>query len=141
MNAPRPFAVLLDGSRPIRYLLVGMLNTGFSFAIYCLGLYAGLSIAWASLAAVCLGIVFSFFTQGTWVFRHTSLCAFLAFALNWFCMYCLHLGVVYGLQSFGVSPYLGGAAAMFCTTSVSYFVLRDLVFRVAGASADGHRPR
>ncbi len=41
----------------------------------------------------------------------------------------VHLGIVYGLMAIGVPPIGGGAVALCVITGLSYFVLRDLVFR------------
>ena len=44
-------------------------------------------------------------------------------------MYFIHLGTVTGLGVVGINPFVGGAVAMVMIVALSYFVLRDLVFR------------
>src|SRR5690242_21327465 len=64
--------------RFLRFVLVGVMNTAFSYLVYALALLVGLNYALASLIAVVAGVFFSFRTQGTLVFgnarseEHTS---------------------------------------------------------------------
>jgi len=60
---------MANEKRFVRFLLVGTLNTAFSYLVYALLLLVGLHYAAANLGAVVLGIIFSFKTQGVLVFR------------------------------------------------------------------------
>ena len=125
--------------RPIRFVFVGALNTAMGYAVYCLSLYAGLSVPKASLAAIVFGVVLSFLTQGLVVFGNATGGAFLRFIANWGIMYAIYVGVISALQTVGLSPYLGGLAAGGATTTVSYFILRDFVFRGPTSTREGSR--
>jgi putative flippase GtrA len=119
----------------LRYLVVGMINTGISFGAYAGGIAFGLPVALASLCAIVLGVLVSFAGQGALVFGDRSPAAFIRFVVSWGLMYMLHVGVVTGLGTLGLNAYLGGIVALVVTTSISYFVLRDFVFRAAGRRA------
>lgn len=116
-------------SRPLRYILVGSLNTLVSFGCFSLLVSWGTELPLASLAGLIAGIAVGFLTQGSLVFGHLSFRSLARFLLAWTTMYFVHLGVVYGLLKFGVPPIAGGAVALCIITCLSYFILRDLVFR------------
>ena len=115
--------------RPLRYILVGSFNTLVSFGCFSLLVSWGTALPLASLAGLIAGIAVGFLTQGSLVFGHLSLRSLARFLLAWATMYFVHLGIVYGLLRFGVPPIAGGAVALCVITCLSYFILRDLVFR------------
>lgn len=65
----------MQASLFLRFLLVGLLNTGFSFSLYMLMVWLGMHFAAANLFATLTGIAFSFRTQGTLVFGQPRLAA------------------------------------------------------------------
>lgn len=130
------------GHRGLRYLAVGAVNTGASYAVYASALLLGFSVPVASLASILFGILLSFATQGMLVFRQLSVAAFPRFVANWVIMYLAYVGVVLAAAEFGVSPYLGGLVALVVTIPLSYFVLSRFVFvpTDAGAPVTSARP-
>ena len=67
----------------VRFILIGVVNTGFSYAVYAVLLLLGFHYAVANLVALILGIVFSFRTQGRFVFYNSSQQLFLRFVFGW----------------------------------------------------------
>ena len=65
----------------IRYVLVGIGNTLFSYGLYAVLLFIGFEYRVASLLALVLGIAFSFTTQGTVVFRNATRFTFVKFVV------------------------------------------------------------
>jgi putative flippase GtrA len=118
-----------DRTRPLRFLLAGGVNTAVSFAVYAAMLGLGFGLAASGLASLLAGIGVGFVTQGGFVFRAISVGSALRYVLAWAVMYGVHLGVVTGLLQFGVPPLAGALVALVLITALSYFVLRDLVFR------------
>jgi putative flippase GtrA len=125
----RPFAKGPDRSRPLRFLLAGGVNTAVSYGVYAWMLWLGLALALASLLSLLAGIAVGFFTQGGFVFRSLSRSSLLRYLLAWAAMYAVHYGVVTGLMRVGVPPLAGALVALVLIAALSYFVLRDLVFR------------
>lgn len=119
----------IERLRPLRYLIAGGVNTAVSYGSYALALHAGLTLALASLVGLLAGIAVGFFTQGRFVFRDASPARLPRFLLAWAAMYGLHMAIVTGLRPLGVNAYIGGLVALGVITALSYFVLRDLVFR------------
>ncbi len=116
-------------ARPLRFVVVGAFNTLVSFGSFSVLVTWGIDLPIASLVGLIAGIAVGFFTQGSLVFGHLSLRSLARFLLAWTTMYFVHLGIVYGLMAIGVPPIGGGAVALCVITGLSYFVLRDLVFR------------
>ncbi len=116
-------------ARPLRFVLVGAFNTLVSFGSFSLLVAADIDLPVASLAGLIAGIAVGFLTQGSLVFGHLSLPSLARFLMAWTTMYFVHLGIVYGLMAIGVPPIAGGAVALCVIAGLSYFVLRDLVFR------------
>lgn len=112
----------------VRFLLVGCLNTGFSYAIYAALLYLGLGYVAANFGAVLLGILFSFRTQGRLVFRNNNSSLIYRFAASWGLIFLLNISSIYLFMQTGLNAYWAGAFALVPTTVISYFVQKFFVF-------------
>jgi putative flippase GtrA len=123
--------------RPLRFLIVGVFNTCFGYFSYVAFLALGFSVAWASLIALVLGIVWSFTTQGTLVFKNATRVTFVKFTLNWVMLYFVNLGTIYLLMQFKLNAYMAGALATIPVTAISYFSMKYLVFKKSGDTTGG----
>lgn len=116
-------------TRGVRFLLVGLLNSAFGFAIYSLGIYMGLGYLASSAMAMVLGVLFNFRTIGTLVFRDHDGAPFWRFVL----CYVLVLGFTVLLLEasgwLGVNPYLAGLLVSIPAAVISYVLQRQFVFR------------
>ncbi len=125
----------------LKFLLVGVLNTGFSYSLYCLLVYLGLNFALANFLAVATGIVFSFHTQSSLVFRAGGSRHFARFVVAWALIWALNVLLIKLIIDAGLNAYWAGALALVPTTLVSFVVQKYLVFAsppstTAGARAD-----
>jgi len=112
----------------VRFVLVGLLNTGFSYGIYAALLYAGADYVAANFGALVLGILFSFRTQGTLVFRNPSGRLFYRFCGSWLLIFLLNIGLITALLHVGLSAYAAGALALAPVAIGSFVVQKLLVF-------------
>ncbi|OYV00266.1 MAG: polysaccharide biosynthesis protein GtrA [Burkholderiales bacterium PBB5] len=112
----------------VRFVLVGCLNTGFSYALYAVFLGLGLNFALANGLAFVLSLLFSFKTQGALVFRNSNPRLLLRFVLIWGGIYVFNVGVIAGLMRLGLNAYWAGAAALVPVTLLSYLLQRFAVF-------------
>lgn len=112
----------------VRFLLVGTLNTAFSYGVYALLLFIGWPYVAANLGAVLLGILFSFTTQGRLVFGNREGHLLQRFAACWALIWAVNALLITLLVHAGLSAYAAGAVALVPTTVVSYFVQKLLVF-------------
>ena len=115
-------------SQFIRFLLVGGMNTSFSYAVYAALLYVGLDYVMANLGALLLGILFSFLTQGRLVFGNRDRRLIFRFAAVWGLIFLVNILLISILIHAGLNPYWAGALALVPITVISYFVQKVLVF-------------
>jgi putative flippase GtrA len=121
----------------IRFVLVGLLNTGFSFGVYALLVSAGLHFSVANLCAFLLGVLFSFRTQGALVFGNRDWRLIGRFFGVWVLIFLVNTGLIALFVRAGLSAYLAGAVALLPVTVLSYLAQRFLVFSPGKASASG----
>jgi len=112
----------------LRFVLIGIGNTGFSYGAYAALLFVGYEYRVASLLALVLGIAFSFTTQGTLVFRNATRVTFVKFFVAWILLYLFNIALIALLMRASMSAYLAGAVATAPVTLLSYFVLKFAVF-------------
>ena len=125
----RGFLETLWDLRLLRFVIVGGVNTAFSYAVYAALLFLGLPYPAASLCALVAGILFSFKTQGTLVFRNSHNRLFPRFVAAWSLIYVANVFLIWSLRALGLDAYLAGALAIAPTTALSYLTQRFLVFR------------
>lgn len=117
----------------IRFVLVGGLNTAFSYVVYAACIFIGAGYALASAASMAGGIVFSHMTTGRLVFAGASRGSLLRFAACYLAVYAFTLALLMLLDSLGVDPYLSGLIVAAPGALVSFVLLKLVVFRAQGA--------
>ena len=119
-----------------RYLIVGTINTGFSYGIYALLLFIGAEYKVASLGSLILGILFGFKTQGKFVFKNTNNKLFLRFLPSWLILYFVNIFLIAKLIAFHFDAYQAGAITIAPLTVLSYLSQKYIVFRKNKTPAD-----
>ena len=115
----------------LRFLIVGGLNTAFSYSVYAALLYLGLNYFLANLLAFLIGVVFSFKTQGVLVFRNTDNKLLFRFLATWIVIYFVNIGLVRFSISIGFNDYLAGLVALPLVVAFSYVAQRSVFRRSA----------
>lgn len=118
-----------------RFVAIGVINTAFSYSVYALLLMLGMSFVLANLFALILGILFSFKTQGAYVFKNRANHLLGRFVLAWSLIYVISISLIGSLVYLGFNPYLAGALALPASTAASYLLQKFFVFRSASNSA------
>jgi len=113
----------------VRFILVGVVNTGFSYFVYAVLLYFGLNFVAANLGAVLLGILFSFRTQGRLVFGSKDDRRIFRFAACWGVIWAVNVSLIAAFVHLGLGDYSAGALALLPAVGLSYFLQKLLVFR------------
>lgn len=113
----------------VRFILVGVVNTGFSYAIYAGLVYLGLGYAIANLIALVVGILFSFKTQGILVFNEPSNRRLLRFVIVWAVIYFINIFLIGQFIAWGFNAYSGGALALPFGVLLSFIAQKYFVFR------------
>ena len=113
----------------IRFVLVGILNTSFSYLIYATFLLVGLGYQMANFIALVIGILFSFKTHGRLVFDNPDNFLFGRYVLSWVIIYFCTITVIGQIISFGFNAYIAGALSLPFSVCLSYLAQRFYVFR------------
>ena len=115
--------------RFIRFMIVGLVNTGFSFSAYAISTYCGAPTSLAVLIANVLGVFFNFRTTSRFVFRKREHRLILRFIAIYIPMYFLGVAGIKVLLSWGINRYLAGAMMAIPTAGASFLMLSLFVFR------------
>ena len=129
IRSMRNFLQNLDLAQATRFIIVGFINTGFSYLIYAVLLYLGLNFVLANLGAVVLGILFSFRTQGRFVFHNTDRRLLGRFFIAWAAVYFVTISIIGLLGVYDIDPYTAGALALPISALASFFMQKYFVFR------------
>ena len=117
--------------RWLRFLVVGGINTGFGYGVYALLVYLGVNFAVSNLCSLVLGILFSFRTQGTLVFKNSKSGLFLRYVAMWTVLYLSNTLMIGSLIKLGANAYSAGALAIIPTAALSFFLQKHFVFSAA----------
>lgn len=128
---------LFRQSQPLRFLVVGVINTSFSYGIYAGMLLLGFGYAIANLTALLLGILFSFKTQGHLVFDNPSNNLIGRFILAWAFIYFATITLIGSLMHQGFNAYIAGVLALPFSTVLSFLAQKFFVFRRVQQRAQG----
>lgn len=123
----------------IRFVLVGVLNTTFSYLIYAGLLLAGFGYQLANFLALVVGILFSFKTQGHLVFNNPDNRLAGRFVVSWAAIYLCTITLIGWIMTWGFDAYAAGALALPFSVALSYFGQRYFVFRRSANDKSGGR--
>lgn len=113
----------------VRFLAVGVLNTAFGYVIFAVGIFAGLVSGIALAIAMVIGVIFNFFTLGRLVFDSRDPSRLPRFVGVYALTYVVNLAMLALWQRIGVGPLLAQLACLPVTVSLTFVLMRFLVFR------------
>ena len=129
MSFFQSFAARAKEIHLVRFAVVGVLNTGFSYLIYATLLFVGFGYQLANFLALVLGILFSFKTQGRFVFQNSDNRLLGRFVLSWAFIYLCTITLIGRIIDFGFDAYSAGALALPFSVACSYLAQKYFVFR------------
>jgi len=118
----------------IRFVVVGVLNTAFSYLIYASFLFIGFSYQLANFIALAVGILFSFKTQSHLVFNNPDNRRLGRFVLSWAAIYICVIFLIGQIIALGFDAYTAGALALPFSVVLSYLTQKYFVFRQSATS-------
>ena len=121
----------------VRFVVVGILNTGVSYLIYALLLSFGLRYQMANLIALVIGILFSFKTQGHLVFNNRNNRLLGRFILSWVLIYLCVIFLIGRIIALGFDAYAAGALVLPFSAVLSYVIQRYFVFKGSSRPTQG----
>jgi putative flippase GtrA len=115
--------------RLLRFLGVGLLNTGFGYACYAGFVLAGAPLWLAVTGGTTLGFLFNFYSYGGLVFGSTATRLLPRFLLFYLALGSLNFALLRLLGWAGLGPLLAQALLLPLLAGCGYLGLRGLVFR------------
>jgi putative flippase GtrA len=115
----------------IKFILVGTVNTLFSYAVFSLLIFCGLHYTLALLIATVLGVLFNFKTFGKLVFRNTNNKLFFKFILIYAALYLFNVVALKILLSYAINVYVAGMITTIIAALLSYILNKEFVFKEA----------
>ena len=119
------------GSKIVKFLTVGVLNTLFGYATYAMFLYWGAPYLFALLLATIVSVIFNYLNFGKFVFYGRR---------NWidFCKFVVVYAVIFGLNAAGlevltndllVNPYVGQVICIPPSALLGWLLMNYWVFK------------
>jgi len=114
----------------IKYLIVGGINTCFGYAIYWVLLQLNFNFIIAVFFSTVAGIIFNFFTIGTFVFKSKNDTNTFYKFLGTYCFrYFLSIAGIAFFHSYGMSYEVAGAVTIVLNAIIGFFLHKYLVFK------------
>ncbi len=114
--------------RILRFLAVGLLNTGFGYLCYAAIVLTGAPLWLAVSAATAAGILFNFMSYGQLVFGTTSRLLLPRFLGLYAALGVLNFTLLHFLSHVGLGPLAAQAGLLPLLALLSYSGMRNLVF-------------
>ena len=119
----------LAGLQPIRFVLVGVLNTLFGYSAFAVLLLLGIHYTVAVAVATAVGVLFNFVTTGRMVFDSRDPGRLLLFVPVYLVVYLLNVGGLRLAVRAGVDLYVANALLLPGLAVLSFFLNKQLVFK------------
>ncbi len=126
------FQLWMKAPQKLRFLLVGGYNTVFSYALYALFIYTGITAQLALFLSFLLSSFNSYFTQKIYVFHTKGNCIneYIKCLFTWFGSYIINAILLEGLMCLvGLNAYIAEFIALVLITIYSYTTLKYFAFK------------
>ena len=112
----------------IRYLLVGMLNTAFGYAVFAVLIFLNLHYTLALFFATVAGIFFNFRTFGRFVFNQPDWRLIWRFFAVYGLLYAINVGCVFMLMTYIDNIYAANAVTLIFIAGLGFLLNRRFVY-------------
>ncbi|SMR71068.1 Putative flippase GtrA (transmembrane translocase of bactoprenol-linked glucose) [Aliiroseovarius halocynthiae] len=109
-----------QGNRFLRFVLAGVVNTGFGYSIYAAFVFAGAYPQAALALQFAIGVVFNHMTHGRFVFGTRGYGRFPQYVAAYVAVYLFNAGLLKLLMGFDIGAYLAQAIALVPTVLLSF---------------------
>lgn len=121
--------------RFIKFLFVGLINTGFGYAVYAVLVLFKTPPQIALLAMFVIGVLWNYLTTARFVFDVSGFGRLPAYCLCYVAIYLLNAGALQAAMNLGAAPLIA-QAVLTPVIAVLTFILLSFVMR-NGAENDG----
>ena len=118
-------------SQFVRFLLVGVINTIFGYAVFIGMLLFGFIPSTALLMSTVMGVFFNFKTIGHWVFSGAFGNRILFFVLQYAFIYVLNSTLLLELINYGVKAAIAQLMLLLPMAILSFVINKFLIFRIS----------
>lgn len=121
-----------ESKRLAKYALVGGLNTGVDFAVFCMLVYGvGMISLWAQVISYTAGVANSYLLNRYWTFQvkgKMSVAELLRFMIINVISFVAATAVLLGLEQWGISSAIAKIVSVASSLAVNYIGYRVWVF-------------
>jgi putative flippase GtrA len=110
------------------FLIVGSINTIFSYTFYSVFLYIGFNYWLSALFSTIIGVFFSFKTLGRFVFHSNNNKLIYKFISVYSLIYLLNITLIKFFNGISYNYYVAGFFAIVICAAVSFFLNKYFVF-------------
>lgn len=121
--------LILQENRFFLFLVIGFINTLFSYCIFSLLIFFGFHYTIAVLLATLLGILFNFQTTGRIVFNNADIKLLLKFFLVYLIVYFMNIYLIKFFIFLRLNVFLAGAVAIPFVAVSSFLLNKTFVFK------------
>jgi putative flippase GtrA len=111
-------------SRIARFLVAGLVNTCFGYAVYALLVLVGVAAQLALLIAFAVGVAFNYFTTARFVFSTRGFGKLPVYAAVYAAIYAGNAAALFLATTNGVGPLLAQALILPLTAVATYVAMR-----------------
>ena len=120
---------LIKGSRFLRFLATGVINTGFGYAIFALLIWAGLDYLIAAPFSFLIGTLFNYFSNRYLVFFYKGpVSSLLRFCVVYGFLLIVNVALITVMVKVGIPELVAGALAVLPHAILGYVLLKRFVF-------------
>ena len=111
-----------------KFLIVGFINTIFSYSLYAFFLSLGIHYGVAVLLSTILGVLFNFKSIGIFVFNNDSNRLIFKFIVPYVVIYFLNIGSLRVFDFFDFNMYFAGFIVTIYLSLASFYLNKKFVF-------------
>ena len=119
----------MKNNQIIKFIVIGIINTAFYFILYSIFIFFKLDYKLAVLFATLLGIVFSFKTLGSFVFKNKDNTLFIKFIFLYGILYFVNIALIDFFNAFVNDYYIAGFLATMINAVLSFVLNKFFVFK------------
>jgi putative flippase GtrA len=113
----------------LRFLFIGGINTLFGYGVFALFIFLGLHYSIAAIISTIAGVLFNYYTIGTFVFTSgKNYSKLFRFIIVYAVSYGLNVFFIFILIKAGLSSYSAGALLLLPMAVIVYFINKIFVF-------------
>lgn len=121
----------MEFPRPLRFLIIGGINTLFGYSCYAGLLFLGFHYAWAALFGTILGVLFNFVNTSKFVFdaNPINIKQLQLFLLVYSLQYLITVFCLWLLDLAGLNPYISGLILILPMAAIVYLLMKHFVYK------------